>query len=128
MSSYADGFLAGQVVAYCEMVNRGVRLTGHIDVPEDACSALVSLVKQEGCLARVDVGEGGRAVLWIYRDPDVESLIVALCSPDFPMPSAVAIWGMGKLFGYGDRDVLTFLGSTSASVEEPSPRHGSDSL
>lgn len=117
---YIDGFLAGQAVAYCEMVCRGVRLAGQLDVPAQACAELVALVQQEGCVARVVSLDRTRAAVWIYRDKRVERLIEAL--HEIPMPSDIAIWSMGKLFGYADADVLDFLASTSVSAAESSPR------
>jgi hypothetical protein len=107
---YISGFLAGQAVAYCEMVSRGVRLAGQLDVPAESCPALVELVQREGCKAHV-VPRDGRAALWIYRDERIEKLIHAL-DGTVPMPPCVAVWGMGKLFGYSDRDILDYLAST----------------
>jgi len=126
---YVAGFLAGQAVAYCEMVSRGVRLAGQLDVPSDACEALVALVQQEGCRTRVLVRDG-RAAIWVYRYPQVERLIEAL-ETSLPIPSEMAIWGMGKLLGYDNLDVLAFLASTSTSPAESNPlpcldKRGSD--
>jgi hypothetical protein len=117
---YIAGFLAGQAVAYCEMVCRGVRLAGQLDVPTAACAELVPLIEQEGCSVRVMSLDHDRAALWIYRDKRVERLIQELSAA--PMPSDVAIWSMGKLFGYGDGDVLDFLASTSVSGARSSLR------
>ena len=110
LTEYAEGFLAGQAVAYCEMVRLGIRLAGQLDVPLDACARLVLLVQREGCKARV-VSSRDRAAIWIYYDGRVERLIDALDGITAPMPSDVAIWGMGKLFGYSDLDVLDYLTS-----------------
>lgn len=104
---YVAGFLAGQAVAYCEMVTRGVRLAGQLDVPSQACDTLAQLVYAEGCMARIVTRDTGRAALWVYREHGVERLIDAFES-SLPTPNDVAIWGMGKLLGYGDQDVLTF--------------------
>lgn len=118
---YVAGFLAGQAVAYCEMVTRGVRLAGQLDVPLEARDTLVALIGREGCLARVIERDTDRAAIWIYRDQGVEWLLDAL-ETSFPTPNAIAIWGMGKLLGYGNQDVMTFLASTSTSPAESSPR------
>ena len=104
---YISGFLDGQAVAYCEMVCRGVRLAGQLDVSADACVRLVALIEREGCMARVVGGESDRAAIWIYRDAAVERLIDAIT--EIPMPADAAVWSMGKLFGYGDRDVLDYV-------------------
>ena len=109
---YIEGFLAGQAVAYCEMVSRGVRLAGQMDVPAQACDSLVILVQQEGCFARVVSVDPGRAAIWIYRDRGVERLIDAFDDAGVPMPSELAIWSMGKLFGYCDQQVLDYLRAT----------------
>lgn len=104
---YIEGFLAGQAIAYCEMVSRGVRLAGQMDVPAKYAAKLRALVEQEGCLARLQRRDRGRVALWIFSIEGVDRLIDAL--EKAPMPSDVAIWSMGKLFGYGDWDVLNYV-------------------
>ena len=127
---YVAGFLAGQTIAYCEMVSRGVRLAGQLDVPADACQTLAELISSEGCRCRVVSRDAERAAIWIYREPSVERLIEAFEST-CPTPADVAIWGMGKILGYSDQDVMTFLTSTSVRTStsafpvEPSLRRGS---
>lgn len=108
---YIEGFLDGQALAYCEMVSRGVRLAGQLDVPAEACAQLLPLIEREGCLARVASRDPGRSAIWIYRDKRVERLIAALDITNNRMGSVdIAIWSMGKLFGYGDGEVLDFMG------------------
>lgn len=114
---YVHGFWDGQVVAYCEMVCRGVRLAGQLDVPLEVSDGLALLAEREGCMARVVARDPDRAAVWIYRDKAVNGLIDALS--ETPMPTEVGIWGMGKLLGYGDRDVLDFFESRSVFVGEP---------
>ena len=107
---YIEGFLAGQAVAYCEMVRRGVRLAGQLDVPADECARLLMVVQREGCLGHSVQRDEGRAAVWIYRDERIKRLIDSF-ETAAPCPSHSAIWGMGKLFGYGDQDILDYLPS-----------------
>lgn len=107
LDRYIDGWHDGVAHAYCEMVKRGVRLAGWMDAPNRHVARLRALVKLDGCHARVTRRQRGRAGLWIYRDASAVRLIRELDRPK--PPSALTVWAMGKLFGYGDKDVLRFI-------------------
>lgn len=121
---YIEGFLDGQALSYCEMVNRGVRLAGMLDVHARETARLVALIERDGCKAHVVETVAGRAGLWIYRDDRVVTLIDAFESRASRVPSDADKWMMGKLFGYGDTDVLEFIAHRSPlglGEREPSP-------
>jgi hypothetical protein len=106
---YIEGFLAGQVVAYCERVNTGSGLAAQLACPKIYVDKLIHLVAREGCKSLVQPQEHDRVALWIYRDELVKRLIDHLESASTSEPSEFDIWSMGKLFGYADRDVVTFI-------------------
>lgn len=113
---YIEGFLDGQALSYCEMVNRGVRLAGFLDVHAKEIARLVGLIERDGCKGKVvDTGAQGRAGLWIYRDDRVVTLIDAFEAKGSHVPSDADTWMMGKLFGYGDTDVLEFMARRSTT-------------
>lgn len=123
--AYVRGYLAGQATAYCEMISRGVRLAGQLTLPKEYLEDLVALVKREGCEVLACPVNDERVTLWIYMEPAVRELIDDLQSVP---ASRLGVWGMGKLFGYADCEVINFLkgSSSSASTEEPSSRPCSD--
>lgn len=125
VDKYIEGFLSGRALAYCEMVERGVRLAGCFDCDADYLDAVLEVIATEGCKVIVKhQKEVARASVWIYRHPRVESLIHAL--EDLPGPSPLTVWATGKIFGYGDVEVLDYLPLiTSATESESSQRRDS---
>jgi hypothetical protein len=103
---YVEGYLAGQVVAYCEQVKTGSRLAGQINCPSVYISKLIPLVAQEGCKSAIERLNSRRVSLWIYRDKLAKRLVDHLQSAP---TSELGIWSMGKLFGYADREIVNFI-------------------
>ena len=119
---YVEGFLAGQVVAYCERINTGAGLVAQLAFPRVYLDELVRLVVQEGCTSAIEDINPERVTLWIYRDGSVKRLIDELQSRR--QPSELDIWSMGKLFGYADEAVINFLRrskSTCSPISSPPP-------
>jgi hypothetical protein len=124
VNSYTEGFLAGQVVAYCEQVKTGSRLAGQIDCDERYASTLANLIRGEDCFVKVEGLCEGRVSLWIYRQELVSQVIDNLQSAP---KSEVGMWSMGKLLGYADCEIVRFVESSRlASAEGSSQRHESD--
>lgn len=111
---YIEGFLAGQVVAYCERVNTGSSLAAQLACSKLYVPNLLRLVAQEGCKSLVELYDPDRAAIWIYRDESVKNLIDQVRSGPEP-PSDRDIWSTGKLFGYADRDVVNFIEHSRAT-------------
>ena len=107
-SGYIDGFWAGQAVAYCEQVRNGLRLAGEIACPSIFIGALVLLVAEEGLKSAVEqtCPRLHRATIWIYKDDLVKRVIDYLRSGE---TSEVNVWGMGKIFGYADCEIIKFI-------------------
>lgn len=107
---YIEGYLAGQVVAYCEQVKRGSRLAGQITLPTRYLKKLLLLIAQEGCKEKTERINAERVSLWIYREKGAKRLIDIMQScPDSEPVTELGIWSMGKLFGYADREILRFI-------------------
>jgi len=104
---YIEGFLAGQAIAYCERVGTGAGMAAQLVCPDAYVDTLSNLIAAEHCKVLVEPHESGRTSLWIYRDELAKRLILALQST--PEPSELGIWSMGKLLGYANQDVLTFI-------------------
>ena len=116
---YIEGFLAGQVVAYCERVRTGMSLVCEMSFPWEHADTLTDLVEREGCRSTVDPDNDERVTLWIYRDDIVRKFTEQLQSG---IPTELAIWSTGKLFGYSDREVVNFIQrSQGASARSTSP-------
>jgi len=107
---YIEGFLDGQVTAYCEQVRLGSRLAGAIGCDQDHAERLSVLVTQEGCRSKIVLGQFGRICLWIYRHEFVEGIIDHLHSvPEQQPPSDFSLWATGKLFGYADCEIASCI-------------------
>ena len=104
---YIEGFLAGQAVAYCERVVTGAGLAAQLVCPNAYVETLAQLITKEDCEVLIAPHEYGRTSLWIYRDELAKRLILALQSTS--APSELSAWSMGKLFGYANQDVLSFI-------------------
>lgn len=103
---YVEGFLAGQTVAYCEAIKFGLRVAGQIACPSMYARTLLRLISSEGCRFVIQPIGSARISIWIYRDETVKRLITDLQS----CPASVGtVWGMGKLFGYADREVVRYV-------------------
>lgn len=119
MSQYIAGFLAGQIVAYCERVRTGMSLACEISFPRQHADTLIHLVEREGCRSTVDPDNDERVTLWIYRNDMARVLIEQLQST---CPTELSMWSTGKLFGYSDREVVNFIQrSKSAGAMSASP-------
>lgn len=111
---YIEGFLAGQVVAYCERVNTGSSLAAQLACSKIYADKLVRLIAQEGYKSLVRPYKPDRVALWIYRDKLVKRLIdQARSGPE--SPSERDMWSTGKLFGYADREVVNFIKRSRAT-------------
>lgn len=107
---YIEGYLAGQVVAYCEQVKRGSRLAGQIAFPARYLKKLLLLIAREGCKAKTERINTERVSLWIYREKGARRLIDIMQSgPDSEPLTELGMWSMGKLFGYADLEILRFI-------------------
>jgi len=117
---YIEGFLAGQAVAYCERVNTGTGIAAQLVCPDRYVETLTKLIAGEHCKVFIAPHESGRSSLWIYRDELAKRIILALQSAH--APTELEVWSMGKLFGYANQDVLSFIErSTSACPGESNP-------
>ena len=107
-TSWTKGFLAGQITTYCEAILRGTRLVAQVAFQEEHSQLVMDLVKQEGCKATTAQVGPGRLSVWIYRDDAVIDLVNQLRSTP---QSKLAMWNMGKLFGYADGEVIDYVRS-----------------
>jgi hypothetical protein len=120
---YIEGFLAGQAVAYCERVNTGTGIAAQLVCPDVYMEMLTKLIAEEHCKALVAPHESGRISLWIYRDELAKRIILALQSAH--APTELEVWSMGKLFGYANQDVLSFIERSTLACPEGSNPHPS---
>lgn len=115
-SSYIHGFLDGQATAYCEQIRVGSRLAGAINCPEEHAERLRDLVVGEGCLVKMIPAELGRVSVWIYRYEFLGNIIDRLSADTLGAPDAFAVWATGKLFGYADSEIATYITGTKTGV------------
>ena len=108
--SYIEGFLTGQMVAYCEQVKLGSRLAGAINCDQSYVDKLISVAVQEDCRIEIVPTSPGRVCFWVYKYEFLKSIIGHLQSiPNGNIESDFGIWAMGKLFGYADCEIARFI-------------------
>jgi hypothetical protein len=106
---YIEGFLCGQALAYCEQIRTGARLVAQLAFDASYERQVLARIRAEGCRVRIE-RRSGRVSVWIFRRARVERLIRAFSHAP---PSVIGLWGMGKLFGYGDREVTEFISANA---------------
>jgi hypothetical protein len=108
--AYIEGFLTGQLIAYCEQVRLGSRLAGAINCDNAFVDKLMAIASQEGCRTRIVPIDSARASLWIYKYEFLTCIIDHLQSaPENDASSDYMIWATGKLFGYADCEIAKQL-------------------
>jgi hypothetical protein len=115
LDQYTEGFLDGQAVAYCERINTGMGIAAQLVCPDIYVETLTKLIAAEHCKALVVPHESGRTSLWIYRDELAKRIILALQSAH--SPTELEVWSMGKLFGYANQDVLSFIERSTLAID-----------
>src|SRR5678815_5304673 len=103
---YVEGFLAGQAIAYCERVTTGMSMAAQLVCPESYKDKICQLVTGEGCKVLAESRGSDQASIWIYRDELAVQLITNLQSAP---ASELGIWSMGKLLGYANHEVTSFI-------------------
>lgn len=105
-------------MAYCERVRTGASVAAQLVCPDMYADMVVKLVAEESCKVLAVPHESDRTSLWIYRDELATRLIQALQSS--PAPTELEVWSMGKLFGYGNQDILSFIERSKSICPEES--------
>jgi len=110
--AYIEGFLTGQLVAYCEQIRLGSRLAGTINCDRAYVEKLLPIAAQEGCRTEVMAIDNDRVCLWIYKYEFLRRVIGAVESKH--AESDLGMWAMGKLFGYADSDIAKYINEHSS--------------
>lgn len=102
----ALGFVLGQASTYCERVRTGGSLIAELGCPNVYLDEATQLIDEQGLRHRETQNGRERTTIHIYRDERALSLI----------DRADSAWAMGKLFGYGDVEVLRFISATEPAT------------
>ena len=108
-SDRALGFVLGQAATYCERVRTGGSLIAEFGCPNVYLEEVLRLIAGENCQHHTSSDGDQRTTIHIYRDD--RALVL--------LDSANDAWAMGKLFGYGDRDVLDFIRAQNQPQSKP---------
>lgn len=119
--SWARGWHEGHARAYCEMVRVGVRLAGMMQFNRRYLRIVRAVVRQQGLKSKTFDAKHQTVGFWIYRTASTRRLIDAFDTSE--CRSDIAVWGSGKLFGYGDTDVLSFIDRTRRMRQAPRRRN-----
>ena len=106
--TFEAGYVLGQASVYIEQVLAGAKLAAQLGCSKVYMDDVVSIVRANDCLAKVEERGYGRIAVWIFRHSYVSDLIDQL-SKETTLPTASGVWSMGKLFGYSDSEIGAFL-------------------
>lgn len=113
----------GQIITYCEQIQRGSKLVAEIGFAEKDTHLIQETINNEGCKAIFDLNRGyGRATVWIYKYDYVALLIDQLFMKNRNRQgklSALEIWTTGKLFGYSNYEISNYL-KEHGYIQKPS--------
>lgn len=111
VEAYRVGETIGRVVTYCEQVQAGAKLVGEFGVLRQDTVAVREAVEREGCHVRfVERGSDERVTAEVFSQEWVAVLLDEMSQGqrDDP-PSALDVFMSGKLFGYSDHEIASFL-------------------
>lgn len=125
--------------AYCQAIQFGSRIAAQISVPNDCLEEVLNAIAVSGpkrldSVVWPENENEARFDVWVYSHPAVRLLIEA-CHHKTTPPSPWDMWAMGKVFGYGDLEVLDFITKNLAAESQnasqdkdapPPPPVGSD--
>src|SRR4051794_35801409 len=106
--AYTRGFVEGQSDTYCEQVLNGAKFAAQLGCARDFLPDVERVVAQRGCVSLVEEREFGRVGVWIFRNDFARQLFEEYRAGSV-LPKAAATWFMGKIFGYADSDVITYI-------------------
>jgi hypothetical protein len=120
VEAFRLGEVVGRVLTYCEQVKAGAKLVGELGILRSDMETVRNTVDGEGC--RVEFRErrsGERITAEVFFHPWVQVLLAEVHrGQGNGPPSALDVWVSGKLFGYSDHEVASFL-SRRGYVKEP---------
>jgi hypothetical protein len=107
----SESNLHGMTAGYCQLIRLGGKLVAEVTFDQKSLPVVKDAIAEEKCQAIFTEVDGyERITAWIYKYPFVADLIKEwfLADPE-RMPTAFSIWATGKLFGYSDREIESYL-------------------
>jgi hypothetical protein len=111
VEAYRLGEVVGRVLTYCEQVGAGAKLVGELGVRREDVEAIREAAECEGCHVRfIERDSDERVTAEVFAQDWVAVLLDEMRQGqrDDP-PSALDVWMSGKLFGYSDHEIASFL-------------------
>jgi hypothetical protein len=107
-ADFSLGYVMGQAYAYMEQVTTGAKLAAQLGCSDAQLDEVLAVIAAEGCHSMVETRGYGRVSVWIFKQDFVRSLIEQM-SKDATPPTIAGVWATGKLFGYSDSEIGTYL-------------------
>jgi biotin operon repressor len=107
-ADFSRGYVIGQTYTYIEQVITGAKLAAQLGCSEAHLDEVLAAITAEGCRSMVEARGYGRVSVWIFKQDFVGSLIEQMSQESTP-PTLTGVWSMGKLFGYSDSQIGTYL-------------------
>ena len=107
-AAFGRGLLIGQIAVHCEHVVSGGKLAAQIGCQKECIETAIQAIISGGCSYMVEEGgSSDRVAVWIYKHSIAAMLIEELRNKT--APSAVDVVITGKLFGYSDHEIESYI-------------------
>jgi len=106
-SDLERGYVLGQTAAYLEQITAGAKLAAQVGCSHECLEEVLGAAAAEGCSVFVEDRTEGHVAVWMFKHEFARQLIDAF--PKDTPPDALRVWSIGKLFGYSDIEIGSYL-------------------
>jgi len=107
---FQRGYITGVAVTYCEQVKTGAKLIAQLGCSAAFRKLVQDTVTVEECKVRFFDRGCGRIAALIFEDDMSDFLAQKIMAEGGGSdPTPLSIWATGKLFGYSDEKVVSYL-------------------
>ena len=104
---FVDGYFTGKAEVYCEQISAGAKLAALLVCRRESLQRVLRLIGQEELRFVISGWTKTQVNVWIFKYGFVRKLIAA--TGRNKTPTAASVWATGKLFGYSDAEIGTYL-------------------
>ncbi len=104
-----ESYISGILSTYCEQILCGTKLAAEFGFHKDDQPIVETIIQKNNCRYIIKKRECNRLVVWIYKYNFVATLIQELFIQNHDKISLLTIWASGKLFGYSDFEIASYL-------------------
>lgn len=106
--------ISGEITVYAYLVKNG-KPAALVSIQTRYIDASIKIIESHGLHHHHSQLADGWFELWMYKDPNMKEIIESL--PNVPT-TAFDHWVLGKMFGYSDIEIFTFITKHSQKISK----------